>query len=181
MNMLSVIAISDTGPLISAFQSESIGLLEGLFEHVHITESCADELIQHSWEAAMEQAQGFITVEILTSEECERATLYAHQIAAYQLSEGARPADHAGEAEAMVLAQRDLWSGATFLADERAARAVASAMGLNVIGFAGVLVLAADKGLITPDDVRQRLQYCRQQGTHYSTALIERAYRLARK
>ena len=43
-------AISDTGPLISSFQSDSFGLLTSLFARICIPQACVAELEQHGLE-----------------------------------------------------------------------------------------------------------------------------------
>ena len=44
---------------------------------------------------------------------------------------------------------------------------------MTVVGFAGVLVLAVKRLMISPDEVRDRLEQCRQQGTHDSQSLVD--------
>jgi predicted nucleic acid-binding protein len=83
------------------------------------------------------------------------------------------------EAQAMALMQRVELGATVILLEELAARAVAREIGLNVFGFVGVLIDAAQRGLITPEEVRQVLETCRQKGTHYSDRLIEFAVRRA--
>jgi predicted nucleic acid-binding protein len=80
----------------------------------------------------------------------------------------------------MVLAQRPEFADSVLLLDELAARAVAQELNLQMSGFAGVLLLAVDEALISADDLKRRLERCQQQGTHYSTAFIERIYQTAK-
>ena len=42
-------AISDTGPLISIFQSNSLDLVTTLLPAIHIPIACEEELIRHGW------------------------------------------------------------------------------------------------------------------------------------
>ncbi|MEK7250299.1 MAG: hypothetical protein AAB209_07755, partial [Bacteroidota bacterium] len=65
--------------------------------------------------------------------------------------------------------------------DELAARTVAKRIGIRLTGFPGVLLAASNIGLITPDDVKRRLEICREQGTHYSKSLIRDVYALAQQ
>ena len=81
----------------------------------------------------------------------------------------------------MVLVQRPEFADSVLLLDELTARAVAMDLNLRVSGFAGVLLLAVDEGLLTADDVKRRLERCQQQGTHYSSAFIERIYQSAKE
>ena len=57
--------------------------------------------------------------------------------------------------------------GVIILIDEQATRTVARTYKFNVTGFAGVLLAAVEEGLLLPEQVRVRLELCRQQGTHY--------------
>ncbi|MBI4670490.1 MAG: hypothetical protein HY741_02320 [Chloroflexi bacterium] len=175
------IALCNTGPLISAFQSDSIALFTLLFREIHTTEACITELAKHGWQASVEQARSFIVTQSLTLEENSMARNLAEKIAAHPLSQDANPAGHLGEAQVMALAQRSIYSETIILLDERAARAVALESGLNVSGFAGALILAVNEQWIEPEQVKARLEQCRRQGTPYSEALIERAYQLAQE
>ena len=86
---------------------------------------------------------------------------------------------HLGEAGVIVLALRPEHRQDVALIDELAARGVASDSGLAISGFPGVLLLAARGGLISAEDLRARLETCRQQGTHYSESLIQQVYTMA--
>jgi predicted nucleic acid-binding protein len=66
------------------------------------------------------------------------------------------------------------------LVDELAARVVAEQMGLTISGFAGVLLVAVQEELLTANELKERLETCRQQGTHYSEAFIEQVYLAAK-
>lgn len=175
------LAVSNTGPLISAFQSDSFDLIIALFGAIHTSEACVAELTKHGWEVALAQAGSNIVTHKLTDPELEQAEGVAGQIAAHPVSKEPDPDNHLGEAEVMVLVQRPEFAKGVLLLDELAARAVARDAGLTISGFAGVLLLAVDEGLLTADDVRERLEQCRQQGTHYSVAFIERVYQAAKE
>ncbi len=174
-------AVSDTGPLISAFQSGSFTLLADLFAEVHTPTACVDELERHGWADEMRVAAPTLVHVALTEDEQRRAEAFARQIAEHSESSNRDPAEHSGEAQAIVLALRPEYRHDVLLVDERAARAVASAAGLNISGFPGVLLLAAQAGLITPEDVRARLETCRRQGTHYGMRFIEQVYQMAKR
>ena len=66
------------------------------------------------------------------------------------------------------------------LLDELAARAVAEEIGLTLSGFAGVLLVAVQEGVLTADELKERLATCQRQGTHYSAAFIEKVYLAAK-
>lgn len=173
--------LSNTGPLISALQSDSLGLIATLFDTIHTTEGCIAEMIQHGWEEAVARCGLFIVSHQLTTVEMEQAVELARRIAAHLASKDPEPSHHLGEAEVMVLAQRSEFGGAVLLLDELAARAVATESGLKISGFAGALLLASEEGLLTADEVKGKLERCQQQGTHYSTAFIERIYQAAKE
>lgn len=172
-------AVSDTGPLISMFQSNSLDLALTLFGQIHISETCQAELIKHGWQDVLEQASTTLIIDKLTAREIAKAKQFAHRIAVHPMSKDRIPDNHLGEAEAMVLVQRSEFATGVLLLDELIARAVAKELGLRISGFAGVLLLAVYDGLLTASDLKKRLESCRQQGTHYSRALIEQVYRRA--
>jgi len=66
------------------------------------------------------------------------------------------------------------------LLDELTARAVAEELGLTLSGFAGVLLVAVQEGLLIVEELKKRLQICQRQGTHYSDEFIEEVYRAAK-
>lgn len=173
MDDIQLHVVSNTGPLISAFQSDSFQLLVELFGQVHTTTECLRELREHGWSQMVEQAGTNLVPHDLTNEEQSRAIELAERIAAHPRTADREPRHHLGEAEAMVLAQRHEFEGMILLLDELAAREVGARAGLEIAGFAGALVIAAKKGLVSADQVRARLEKCRQLGTHYSSALIE--------
>ena len=175
------IAVSDTGPLISIFQSDSLDLVVALFGRVHTSEACVAELMRHDWSNALAGAGPTITSHKLTDAEAAQSGGLARRVAAHPASKDPVPDNHLGEAEVMVLVQRSEFAGSVLLLDELAARAIATELNLSISGFAGVLLLGVDEGLLPADAVKERLERCRQQGTHYSTAFIERIYQKAKE
>lgn len=175
------IVVSNTGPLISAFQSSSLGLITALLGTVHISEACRIEVIEHGWEEVLAQFDSCIISHKMTDSESVRSLELARRIAAHPVSKDLEPNHHLGEAEVMILVQRPEFVGTVLLVDELAARAVATEIGIDISGFAGVLLLAVDEGLLTADEVRERLKCCQQQGTHYSDAFIEQIFRAAKE
>ena len=164
----------NTGPLISAFQSQSVQLLLGLFDEIHVPASVVAELKDHGWEDEFASAQQLVPVEF-TPAERRRDRRIATQIAKLS-GDGSPAALHHGEADAIVLAQRSKPAYDLLLLDELAARSVAQSLKLVITGFPGVLLLAVEQGQLSPDDVRQRLKICRQQGTHYGIKFIQSVY-----
>lgn len=169
-------AISDTGPLISIFQSDSLDLIITLLPVIHISPACVDELIRHGWKESLQSAASHVESHFLTQDEEETAWTIARQIASHPLSRDALPANHLGEAQAIAMAARPEFVNDVLLLDELAARAVAEEIGLTLSGFAGVLLAAVQEELLTADELKERLETCRRQGTHYSEAFIEQVY-----
>ncbi len=172
-------AISDTGPLISIFQSDSLDVVIGVVGQIYITPTCVRELQKHGYREALASAGLSIVVRNLTEAEGRQAFTFAQQIASNPLFKDPDSRNHLGEAEAMVLALRPEFSGDLLLIDERAAYTVSRNAGLNVTGFAGLLLMAVTTGSLTSAQVRQHLDTCRNQGTHYGERLIEDIYQIA--
>ena len=175
------IAISDTGPLISIFQSDSMDLVAALLGRLHTSAACLAEAVDHGWAEAINATGAMLISSPLTSEEDVQAEAYAARIAAYSTSRTSAPGSHRGEAEVMVLAQRPEFAEGVLLLDELAARRVASELNLSISGFAGLLLRMVSEGLLTADGVKERLERCTQQGTHYSGTLVELVYRQAKE
>ena len=173
-------AISDTGPLISIFQSDSLDLVTTLVPMIHIPPACVEELIRHGWGEALHSARSWIETRFLTEVEKETAWTIARTIAFHPLSRDSVPDNHLGEAQAMALATRPEFANDVLLLDELAARAIAEEMGLALSGFAGVLLVAVQEELLTAEELRERLKTCQAQGTHYSEAFIEQVYLAAK-
>ncbi len=74
-------AISDTGPLISAFQSESFDLLTRIFPAIFVSMACMTELEEHGWEEEIRAAGSRILPAAFTDEEQQQALTFAEQIA----------------------------------------------------------------------------------------------------
>ena len=54
-------------------------------------------------------------------------------------------------------------------------------MGLVITGFPGALLTAVEFALIAPDELRQRLESFRRQGTHYGVEFVQSVYDEARR
>ncbi len=174
-------AISDTGPLISIFQSDSFDLVTSLLPVIHLPSACVDELIRHGWHEWLESGDSRIEVHNLSEIEQQIAWTIARSIALHPASQDVAAANHLGEAQSMVLASRPEFVNDVLLLDELAARAVAEEIGLTLAGFAGILLVAVQERLLTADELRERLETCRRQGTHYSKTFIEQVYKMARR
>lgn len=174
-------AISDTGPLISVFQSDSLYLLGKVFAEIHLPSACATELDEHGWDAELHAAENQLAVIELTANEKDKAVTVAEKIAQHPNSGSPVAAAHIGEAQAIVLASRSEYRGDLLLLDEMAARAVAQEAGLKISGFPGTLLLATQLGFLSAEELKLRLESCRRQGTRYRTSLIQSVYEIAKK
>jgi hypothetical protein len=76
----SFAAVSDTGPLISTFQSNSFHLLTAIFGVLHTTERCAAELVRHGWDDALAQTGSDLIRHHLTTSEVQIANQMALHI-----------------------------------------------------------------------------------------------------
>ncbi|MEZ4867939.1 MAG: hypothetical protein R3C14_41815 [Caldilineaceae bacterium] len=175
------IAISNTGPLISVFQSNSFAMLTDIFVEVRISAVCRAELIRHGWADAVQAAGSKLVIVQLTTEEEQAAQSIAQQIAQHPDTNDPVAENHLGEAQVIVVAQRKEYQGNLLLLDELAARAIARQHGVKLSGFPGVLLLAVQIGLISAEALKARLETCRSQGTHYGAAFIQQVYEMAKQ
>lgn len=174
-------AISNTGPPISAFQSNSFSLLTQIFIKIQVPTACVTELIRHGWGDEMKSASSRLIITELTSIEERRAFSIAEQIAKHPDTNDSIAENHFGEAQAIVLALRPEHQSDLLLLDELAARAIAKRIGLKLSGFPGALLSAVKFDLISAEELKTRLELCRQQGTHYGVNFIEQVYEFAIK
>jgi len=135
-------AISNTGPLISAFQSESFALLTKIFAEIHTSAGCTAELTKHGWGGEVRAASPKLVIVQLTPDEEQRARTIARQIAHHPDTNDPIGEHHLGEAQAIILVLRSEHQDDLLLLDELAARAIAKQMGVKLSGFPGVLLLA---------------------------------------
>lgn len=172
-----IVAVSNTGPLISAFQCRRTDLLKRYFSVIYITASELTEFDKHGWGDDIRNLISEVFVIVfkgLTNGERERAEQVAKRIAAHPASGDLDWHNHIPEAEAMVLMQqRTHLMIEQILLDEKAARKVAQELGLCITGFPGILGRAGQDGILTKDEIQGLLKICQQQGTHYSDKLIQ--------
>ena len=174
-------AVSDTGPLISAFQSDSFGLLCRIFPNIYVPQVCVAELQTHGWQETVDALSPPLVCVQLTEEEELRSLVIADEIARHSGTRDPNRGHHLGEAQAIVLAGRSDHQNAVLLIDERIPRQVARQRGMRLSGFPGVLLLATQAGLISPEELRLRLESCRAQGTHYGISLIQQVFEMAQR
>jgi len=164
--------------LISAFQAKAVDIIKQVVGKIYITPSCLKELYRHGWqkETDAEIKSGFIEVCSLTEEEKELTKAIAEEIALK--SQNKEIEHHRGEAEALMLANRANFKDYSVLLDERAARMVAKERNQKLSGFAGLLIQATEKRIITPEQAKQFLEICQQQGTRYTRGFINSVYEM---
>jgi len=173
--------VSNTGPLISAFQSMSMALVWDLFQTIYVPDASVKELIAHGWKKMVDvHAKRLVRVHVTKDEE-HRSISIAREIAQDADCNDPIADHHLGEAQAIVVSLRPAHRNCILLLDELAARTVAKRMGIRLTGFPGVLLAASNIGLITPDDLKRQLEICREQGTHYSKSLIRDVYTMAKQ
>jgi predicted nucleic acid-binding protein len=117
----------------------------------------------------------------LTPDEEEHAWTFAEQIAQHPDTDDPVASHHLGEAQAIVLALRREHHQDLLLLDELAARAIAQEAGLKISGFPGALLLATQSGLISAEDLRAKLEICREKGTHYGAMFVHQVYTMAKQ
>jgi predicted nucleic acid-binding protein len=172
-----IVAISNTGPLISAFQCEKVDLLKLYFSLVYITVTELAELQKHGWSDEIQRLindKFIVVIEQFTDQEKEEAIRLSKKIAKEPSSGDKNWHSHIPEAEAMTLMLKRMYLKIEIiLLDEKSARNIAQEMKLSFTGFPGLLAKAGLDGLLTQNDIRKLLKTCQQHGTHYSDHLIE--------
>ncbi len=178
--IVKIRAVSNTGPLLSAFQCGRIDILKHFHEAIYITPDQVAELREHGAGEEVDDLvkEGFLVVVGLSEDEEREALKVAEMIAG--LARNKDPKAHLPEAKAMVLMMRGDLNARYILLEERSARTVAAQLGLEYTGFVGILILAAQQGLISPDELKEALEICRRSGTFYSQELIDEAVKKAR-
>jgi len=173
--------ISNTSPLISAFQSQTIDVIKQVVGKIYTTPSCLKELYRHGWQKEMdvEIKRGFIEICSLTEEENKLAKTIAGEIALKSQKKEAK--HHKGEADAMALAKRVIFKGCPILLDEKAARIVAKERNQNLSGYAGLLIQLTKKGIIMPEQAKHFLEVCQRQGTRYTQSFINSVYEMCKE
>ena len=145
--------VSNSTPLIAFARIGELELLRRIVGHVCIPAAVWDEITGATNRAGADEVQRAAWIEVRTPTSVGRdLTALLDQ----------------GEAETIALAEE--LGASEVLLDERAARALASARGLQIIGSAGLLVRAKERGLI--DAVQPYLQRMRAQGVRFSDRFV---------
>jgi len=164
------LVLADAGPLIGLARIKRLKLLRDLFATIWITEVIAAELGLTADDSAAHSFPG----RPILQEACDQGWLRVAQPERpktdswYPLNPGV----DAGEASAIALAiqKRDADHDVLLLIDDRCGRAEARRQGLFLIGTAGVLVLAKERGLVSR--CRPLLLALRDEGYYLSDSLI---------
>jgi hypothetical protein len=146
------IVVSDAGPLIALGRLDLIALLARLFAEVQVPDIVADECLARPELVDAQRIGRALADGLLVRCPAPPATL---------------PGLEAGESAAIA---RALEIGAALLMDERAGRARALALGLEVTGTLGVLVRARRRGLVGP--LAPLLASLRASGQRLGDALV---------
>lgn len=154
------LVVADAGPLIALARLGALPLLPELFSQALVTPQVLAEC-----EARPDRDEGAALRAAIAA---GHLTLRAPRFAA--------PAwgVDAGESSAMALA---LEAAAGVLMDDRAGRVVAGHLGLDVIGTAGLLVLAKRRGRIAT--IRSHLEFLVDSGYFLGPMVVAEALRLA--
>jgi len=149
--------VSNSTPLLAFARIDALELLAQIVRHILIPETVWHEVTRHLWRPGAEAILHASWVEV-----CPVATIPPEILLLLDR----------GEAEVIALAEA---VGATeVVLDERAARAVATARGLKIIGTAGLLVRAKQRGRIPA--VRPWLERMESQGMRYSQRFVEELF-----
>ncbi|GCL43286.1 DUF3368 domain-containing protein [Dolichospermum planctonicum] len=160
-----MIIVSDTTPISELAKVNHLNLLPKLFGKVVIPQGVFDEL-QRGEHPAAKLVQNLSWLEVVT---VDNQQLVRELQQSFKLD--------LGESEAIALAEEISASG--LLIDERAARKVAMAQKLPLIGTVGILLLAKRRGLL--DSVKDVLDEMQEQGMRISDRLYVQVLTLAQE
>lgn len=158
-----MIIVSDTTPISELTKVEYLDLLPQLFGKVVIPQGVFNEL-QIGQHPAAFIVQNLAWLEVVT---VDNQQLVEELQKSFNL--------HNGESEAIALAEEI--GASQLLIDEKAARKVAKARKLPIIGTMGILLLAKRRGLL--DSVKDVLNEMQAKGTRISVSLYEQVLTLA--
>ncbi len=146
--------VSNTTPLIAFARIRELALLQKIVEHVLIPDAVWREVTEAGNRLGAEEIRHASWVEVRTVRAIPPELI---------------PLLDSGETEAIALAEEI--AASELLLDERAARAIATARGLNIIGTGDLLARAKQRGLITT--VRPFLERMQVEGLRYSRRFVE--------
>jgi predicted nucleic acid-binding protein len=150
--------VSNSTPLIAFARIGEVELLHQLVQHVLVPEAVWREVTEAGDRPGAEEIRKATWVEVR-----------AVRVIPLEIV----PLLDRGEVEAIALAEEI--AAKELLLDERAARAIATTRGLKIIGTAGLLARAKQRGLIAA--VRPFLERMQIQGIRYSRRFVEELLR----
>ena len=150
--------VSNSTPLLAFARIDALELLAQIVRHIIIPETVWHEVTRDPWRPGAEAIRHASWLEVRPV-----ATIPPELL----------PLLDRGEAEVIALAEAVV--ATEVVLDERAARAVALARGLKIIGTAGLLVRAKQRGLIPA--VRPWLERMQRKGMRYSQRFVEEFFR----
>jgi len=150
--------VSNSTPLLAFARIDALELLAQIVRHILIPETVWHEVTRDPWRPGAETIRhaSWLEVRPVTTIPPELLPLLGR-----------------GEAEVIALAEAIV--ATEVVLDERAARAVALARGLKIIGTAGLLVRAKQRDMIRA--VRPWLERMRNQGMRNSQRFVEELLR----
>jgi predicted nucleic acid-binding protein len=149
--------VSNATPLLAFARIDALELLVHIVRHILIPETVWHEVTCDPWRPGAEAIRHASWVEV-------------HSVAT--IPSEILPLLDRGEAEVIALAEAIV--ATEVVLDERAARAVATAQGLKIIGTARLLVRAKHQGLILT--VRPWLERMQNQSMRYSQRFVEELF-----
>ena len=152
---MSQLIVSDTTSLIVLEKQNKLSLLCELFDEVIIPQAVYEELIIGLDSDKITQAFSCLKIECVTSSERFHDLLMILD---------------QGEAEAIELA---INKNLPLIIDERKGRKIARNFGLIVTGLAGILILATQKKVLTPNQSKMMLETSMQNGYRLSETLYK--------
>ena len=161
-----MILVCNAGPVIALAKIDRLSLLEKVTNSVSIPEIVFHEILAKPGvenERILQATRGFLKVIPSTAQTNSQITAAIRQL-------------DPGESEVIALASSSM-PPATVLLDDAAGRRVARKLGIPVIGFAGLLLLAKERCLL--DQVTPHLLAARDFGYWLSDELIDTARQIA--
>ena len=149
--------VSDSTTLITLLNIERVDILENLFDEVYIPVKVYDEVVIE--ESIVLESSFFIKKEI------EDKILY--KLLSRSLD--------AGECEAIVLAKE---MNLSLIIDEKKGRKISSNLGINIMGFLGLLLLNHKKKYLSTEEVRDIFYSAREASFRVSERLEEQFFSL---
>jgi len=154
------LVVADTSALVALAASDTLSLLDHLFQEVRVPEAVFRECTIPG-KAEAERLEGYLRGRVV------KVDLREFVIVVAGLGQG--------ELEAMALHKR--LHADRLLVDDLRARKVAGLNGIEVVGSLGILLRAKESGLIS--EILPFLPVMRAAGVRYSDELVDEALRLA--